>query len=733
MIFFHRPIPNRKYKLLLVGICVYTLPLQAQVLNIGTGTHVVANGSINLVIDQGGMRNDGNFHKGESTVYFDGANATTLSGSQPTQFHNLGFRGTGIKTNEGTADVINTLMVEGSTTLDADGAANNRAFTMKSSDTATANVDILVNSHIIGDVTVERHIHTGTGPGQHPKSWQFLATPANGQTIYQSWQENGLTPAGYGTWISGTGTGFDVTTLAPSVKYFNDNTGDWTGVTNTGQNLQLPLGYMLFVRGDRTVTTYNGAPNQTNMRSKGTLHTPVNAPPSVPVQANRFQSFGNPYASRVEFDKIFQISTGISNLFYAWDPTLNGSWGLGGYQTISALAGYIPSAGSPSTYYPAGVPSPYIESGQAVFVQSNGSAGNINFSENCKAPGSRLVNRQSLTVYSQIPAYRQLMFCSLFTNQGNIADGNIIVFEDGLGNEVNQHDARKLPNAGENFSITRHDTLLSLEARQYVHDADTVFFHLKNLRAQTYHFRFAPLNMPAHMQAYLADSHLQQLHSVSLADSSFIDFQINATAGSAAPGRFYLIFKPSVVVPVHFTGIAALRTTKTVNTINWTTENEIGLREYHIEKSADGRQFEPIGTTLPTQNQGGQASYTWLDENALPGFNYYRIRAENLDGSLQYSRIAVVDPLKESHSISVYPNPVVDNIIRLRFTNAKTGNYAIRLNNESGQTMYKERVQVVQPNQQVQLQPSQTIASGTYWLLLQHEDGIQYTEKILLK
>lgn len=705
----------------------------AQVVNIGAGTHVVAGGNINLVIDQGGMRNDGNFHKGESTVYFDGSNTTTLSGSQTTQFHNLGFRGTGIKINEGTADVINTLMVEGSTTLDADGSANNRAFTMKSSDTATANVDILVNSHIIGNVTVERHIHTGTGPGQHPKSWQFLATPTNGQSIFQSWQENGLTPAGYGTWISGTGTGFDVTTLAPSVKYFNDNTGDWTGVTNTGQNLQLPLGYMLFVRGDRTVTTYNGTPNQTNMRSKGTLHTPVNAPPDVPVQANRFQSFGNPYASRVEFDKIFQISTGISNLFYAWDPSLNGSWGLGGYQTISALAGYIPSAGSPSTYYPAGVPSPYIESGQAVLVQSNGSAGNIKFSENCKAPGSRLVNRQTLTSYSQVPAYRQLMFCSLFTNQGNIADGNIIVFEDGLGNNINHYDAKKLPNAGENFSITRNDTLLSLEARQYVQEPDTVFFHLKNLRAQNYQFRFAPMHMPAHLAAFLVDSHLQQYHSVSLTDSSFIDVSINATPGSAAPGRFYLVFRPSAVVPVQFTGIAAQRTSKTVNTITWNTDNEIGLRLYQIEKSADGRQFEPIGTKAPAQNQGGQATYHLLDENALPGFNYYRVRAVNLDGSAQYSRIAVVYPLKGTPAISVYPNPVVDNNIQLRFTGAKTGNYTFRLNNESGQTIYRHRAQVQQPDQLLLLKPSQVLSAGTYWLQVIDVDGIQYTEKIMVQ
>lgn len=163
-------------------------------------------------------------------------------------------------------------------------------------------------------------------------------------------------PAGYGTWISGTGTGIDVTSATPSMKLYNATSGLWTGITNTGSSLQNKLGYMLFVRGDRTVTTYNAPANKTNMRSKGVLFTPSNPPLSVPVSANLFQSFGNPFASRIEFNKVYLQSTGINNVYYAWDPMLAGSYNLGGYQTISAVAGYMPTAGNETSYYPAGVP-----------------------------------------------------------------------------------------------------------------------------------------------------------------------------------------------------------------------------------------------------------------------------------------------------------------------------------------------------------------------------------------
>ncbi|HCY88694.1 MAG TPA: hypothetical protein DHV17_00395, partial [Chitinophagaceae bacterium] len=54
-----------------------------------------------------------------------------------------------------------------------------------------------------GRFIVERYIPTGTGPGQHAKSWQFLAVPTNdGQTVKQAWQEgaavaNGNPKPGY--------------------------------------------------------------------------------------------------------------------------------------------------------------------------------------------------------------------------------------------------------------------------------------------------------------------------------------------------------------------------------------------------------------------------------------------------------------------------------------------------------------------------------------------------------
>jgi len=198
--------------------------ISAQVVNLDNGIRLVAQGPVNLVINEGGLKNDGIFKADSSTVIFDGGPTSAISGTNAISFHNLSFRGTGSKVNSGDASVTNTLAVENSTVLDADGTSNDKSFTLKSSDTATANVDILTTGNIIGNITVERFINTGTNTGQHAKSWQFLATPTTGQSYFQSWQEWGLTPTGYGTWLTGTGSGFDVTTALPSIKFYDQLT-----------------------------------------------------------------------------------------------------------------------------------------------------------------------------------------------------------------------------------------------------------------------------------------------------------------------------------------------------------------------------------------------------------------------------------------------------------------------------------------------------------------------------
>ncbi|MBS1733438.1 MAG: hypothetical protein JST02_09095, partial [Bacteroidetes bacterium] len=429
---------------------------------------------------------------------------------------------------------------------------NNATIRLRSTATGTASIAAVQPGASIsytgtGKFEIQRYINTGTGTGQHGKSWQFLSAAVSGQSVFQSWQENGLTTPGFGTWITGTGTGFDATTVLPSIKSFNTATNGWTPVVNTGAALYNKLGYMLFVRGDRTVNTYNGTPNTTVMRISGQVHSPSNPPPSVPVAANKFQSFGNPYPSRIEFSKVRALSTGIDDVFYVWDPLIPGNFNLGGWQTISGVTGYIPTVGLPPTgnaasaYYPAGIAAPYIESGSAVFVHGNAAGGNLNFNESCKVAGSRLVNRPGGNIGQQ--QVKALLSAALYNHAGLIADGNIVVFGRDFSADVNADDAIKIMNDGENFGLSRSGKLLAVESRSVLNTDDTIFYYLSNLRQQTYQLGFAPRNFDNYLNAWLIDRYSNTIQEISMRDSSFYNFSVTADVASTRPDRFIIVFR----------------------------------------------------------------------------------------------------------------------------------------------------------------------------------------------
>lgn len=596
---------------------------------------------------------------------------------------------------------------------------NNDTITLRSTAAATASVAIIQPAASIsytgtGQFEVERFINTGTiaGNGEHAKSWQLLATPVSGQTIFQSWQEAGLVPAGYGTWLTGTGTGFDVTTVGPSMKYFNVVGNTYTGVANTASPLQNPIGYFLFVRGDRTVTTYNGTPNNTTMRSKGIIFSPANPPPSVTVTANKFQSFGNPYPSRIEFSKVLAGSTGINDVFYAWDPKLST---LGGWQTITGLTGYLPTPGNiPGSYYPAGDAVPFIESGQAVFVHGDALGGMVNFSEDCKAGGNRLVNRTANN--RSAISNPQYLSTSLFTAAGLLADGNIVVFDDALYNGFDNNDAIKRMNDGENFGLVTQDSVLAVEARSLITAKDTIFFYMKNLQKQGYQLRLAPVNIVSMADAFLIDKFSNSSTQLSLTDSSFVDIVITNDPLSSQFDRFMIVFKMPTVVPVTFTDISATRYSERLIDVLWKVENEIAINRYEIERSTDGRGFVKIGTSNPTANNGGSTSYIHHDEHPLDQDNFYRIKSVNESGSIQYSRIVKVSSFKSLPGIIAYPNPVVDGKIYLHFNDIPPSSYVIKITNDLGQLVFKKEFEHV-ANQNIQLvNTNKNFAHGNYRL-----------------
>lgn len=428
--------------------------------------------------------------------------------------------------------------------------------TLKSTETETAWLGQMTASNTIsGSATVERNIPL------HSKAWQFLSTPitaASTQTVKQAWQEgattaNGNPNPGYGTQLtssrSGAATqptpGFDVFSPGNSIKVYSKTAGGFVGLNRTDTAISNPKGYMVFVRGDRSVTTSGGAPTATTLRMKGTLHTPANPPVTINVTSAGMESVGNPYASAINFRQLGFTGGVQSTVYYVWDPKLttigpNSAYGYGGFQTFTWNSGtntfdVTPGGGSYATSYQ------YIESGQAFFINAPSSAGTMTFSETAKVSGSNNMNRMAIPV----PTDKRLR-TNLYavTGAGPIMiDGNMVQFHRGYSNSVDIEDAVKINNTGENIGLTRGDKVLAVEKRKPIEITDTIFYKLGQVRVQEYQFEFIPTNVyESGLQAWLEDSYLHTSTPVSLTDTTRLNFNVINNPGSYNPERFRLVF-----------------------------------------------------------------------------------------------------------------------------------------------------------------------------------------------
>ena len=109
------------------------------------------------------------------------------------------------------------------------------------------------------------------------------------------------------------------------------------------------------------------------------------------------------------------------------------------------------------------------------------------------------------------------------------------------------------------------------------------------------------------------------------------------------------------------------------------------MKKYETEKSLDGNHYTTVNTVaannLPVNN------YNWLDTQAVTGYNYYRIKGTSINGEKKYSVVVkvAIAKIKSALSIVVYPNPVTNNRISVRFNNIGEGIYILKLFNGARQ------------------------------------------------
>jgi len=181
----------------------------------------------------------------------------------------------------------------------------------------------------------------------------------------------------------------------------------------------------------------------------------------------------------------------------------------------------------------------------------------------------------------------------------------------------------------------------------------------------------------------------------------------------------------NITLPVELLGFYAEASDNEV-VITWKTATELNNDFFRLQRSRDAEQFSDIAKVKGNGTTNNVSEYTYVDKNPVNGIAYYRLIQTDFDGTSETFRPVSVEMAISNNEIIVYPNPIRDNKINVRFSQPQEGR--IEVVDQSGNVIIGRDISTF--DNQVTMQSDRELAPGMYFLRYK-ADGQVETIKLM--
>lgn len=159
-----------------------------------------------------------------------------------------------------------------------------------------------------------------------------------------------------------------------------------------------------------------------------------------------------------------------------------------------------------------------------------------------------------------------------------------------------------------------------------------------------------------------------------------------------------------------------------VHLLTWATASEKQFSHFEIQQSFDGKSFQSLDrvNSKGGSTQGSQYEKQILSNQA--GKVYYRLAMVDLDGTIQYSSIRVIQ--NNNDAFQVYPNPATDQL-NVKFDAAKGGMNELVISNMLGQEVVRRWVNLKDGVNYLMISEFDSLPKGTYLLTVSNQGEAQ--------
>ncbi|MEO8473000.1 MAG: hypothetical protein ABI477_12440 [Chryseolinea sp.] len=188
-------------------------------------------------------------------------------------------------------------------------------------------------------------------------------------------------------------------------------------------------------------------------------------------------------------------------------------------------------------------------------------------------------------------------------------------------------------------------------------------------------------------------------------------------------------FGQYTILPVTLVSFKANAVNSAVE-LAWTVADELLLSEYQLERTSSNLNFSTIAS-VKSINSSTKKTYKWTDNSPMYGVSYYRLKMIDYDGSITYSNLVKIGE-KIRKGITLYPNPVTDNTIKLRMDDQLKGEYIVYLHNIFAETILVRQFIYDGTEDEISIDLNRNQPAGTYLLRIVDPEMNRTIFKIIL-
>ena len=390
---------------------------------------------------------------------------------------------------------------------------------------------------------------------------------------------------------------------------------------------------------------------------------------------------GNPYACSIDWD---QFGTGITG------TNLKG--GAAGTATMYVLDPITRTFGS-YTSGNNGIGSStfannIIVSGQGFLVRATAAGASLTFNESAKLVSAQNIGSLLLmarhTVQAVQPQYLRLQF---FSDSVNSEQTTIRFVGQGATNATLYNALHMGGSGGVSFSsLSADNENMGINTAKLPGTQSTVIGLNVNATANgTYIVKIRDrVAIPKLYDIWLMDAYKKDSVNLSVTNSYSVDVN-KADSASFGSGRLTLVIRQNAALAYHLLDFTAHKTQTGHNVeVLWKTENEETYTNFTVERSNNnGKTFEVLGSV----KSDGSGSYSFTDKDPDNKRNFYRLKQEDLNNNITYSKVVEVqyNNLNAWDKLRIFPNPATHTInLSIDERDDQKGYYDIRFMNSSG-------------------------------------------------